>query len=97
MIGWSEHCIATHPSDFCVPLAALDAAVEIAGAQGGGTSRWKTFTCFRVITRKGKCPQAGELVVAVRIPAPRHAFPLSAGISSCANAHPMPLPWFQPP
>jgi xanthine dehydrogenase YagS FAD-binding subunit len=32
--GWSEHCIATHPSDFCVPLAALDAVVEIAGPDG---------------------------------------------------------------
>ncbi len=25
ILGWSEPCIATHPSDFCVPLAALDA------------------------------------------------------------------------
>jgi xanthine dehydrogenase YagS FAD-binding subunit len=32
ILGWSESCIATHPSDFCVPLAALDAVVEIAGA-----------------------------------------------------------------
>jgi xanthine dehydrogenase YagS FAD-binding subunit len=28
VLGWSESCIATHPSDFCVPLAALDAMVE---------------------------------------------------------------------
>jgi xanthine dehydrogenase YagS FAD-binding subunit len=31
VLGWSESCIATHPSDFCVPLAALDAVVEIEG------------------------------------------------------------------
>ena len=34
MLGWSEHCIATHPSDFCVPLVALDAVVEIEGPDG---------------------------------------------------------------
>ena len=34
VLGWSEHCIATHPSDFCVPLVALDAVVEIAGPAG---------------------------------------------------------------
>jgi xanthine dehydrogenase YagS FAD-binding subunit len=28
VLGWSESCIATHPSDFCVPLVALDAVVE---------------------------------------------------------------------
>ena len=27
VLGWSKACIATHPSDFCVPLAALDAVV----------------------------------------------------------------------
>ena len=34
VLGWSEHCIATHPSDFCVPLAALDAVIEVEGANG---------------------------------------------------------------
>ena len=31
-MGWSESCIATHPSDFCVPLVALDAIVEVEGS-----------------------------------------------------------------
>ena len=31
VLGWSESCIATNPSDFCVPLVAFDAVVEIAG------------------------------------------------------------------
>ncbi len=26
IFGWSDHCVATHPSDFCVPLVALDAS-----------------------------------------------------------------------
>src|ERR1700735_951949 len=34
ILGWSESCIATHPSDFCVALTALDAVVEIEGQDG---------------------------------------------------------------
>src|SRR6201988_5131357 len=34
ILGWSDACIATHPSDFCVPLAALDAVAEIEGRGG---------------------------------------------------------------
>ncbi|TCP76926.1 xanthine dehydrogenase YagS FAD-binding subunit [Rhizobium sp. PP-CC-2G-626] len=34
VLGWTEQCIATHPSDFCVPLAALGAVVEIQGVEG---------------------------------------------------------------
>ena len=34
ILGWSKSCIATHPSDFCVPLVALDAVVELEGGAG---------------------------------------------------------------
>ncbi len=34
ILGWSDACIATHPSDFCVPLVALGAIVEIEGRNG---------------------------------------------------------------
>src|SRR5271166_1168150 len=34
ILGWSTSCIATHPSDFCVALVALDAVVEIEGRAG---------------------------------------------------------------
>ena len=34
ILGTSEHCIATHPSDMCVALAALDARVLTAGRSG---------------------------------------------------------------
>src|ERR1700678_799693 len=34
ILGCSQNCIATHPSDFCVPLVALDAMVEIEGRAG---------------------------------------------------------------
>src|ERR1700704_1216177 len=34
ILGTSESCIATHPSDMCVALAALDATVHVAGPTG---------------------------------------------------------------
>lgn len=34
ILGTSEHCIATHPSDMSVALAALDATVHVSGADG---------------------------------------------------------------
>jgi xanthine dehydrogenase YagS FAD-binding subunit len=34
ILGQSEHCIATHPSDMCVALAALEAVVHVAGPGG---------------------------------------------------------------
>jgi xanthine dehydrogenase YagS FAD-binding subunit len=34
LFGTSEHCIATHPSDMCVALAALDATVHLASPAG---------------------------------------------------------------
>src|ERR1700722_16847638 len=34
ILGASEHCIATHPSDMCVALVALDAKVHLLGSQG---------------------------------------------------------------
>lgn len=34
VLGASEHCVATHPSDLAVALAALDATVELLGPDG---------------------------------------------------------------
>ncbi|MEM5786380.1 MAG: FAD binding domain-containing protein, partial [Syntrophobacteraceae bacterium] len=34
VLGTSEHCIASHPSDMCVALAALDAVVSVIGPGG---------------------------------------------------------------
>jgi xanthine dehydrogenase YagS FAD-binding subunit len=34
ILGASEHCIATHPSDMCVALAALEATVQVTGPKG---------------------------------------------------------------
>jgi xanthine dehydrogenase YagS FAD-binding subunit len=37
VLGTSEHCIATHPSDLAVALAAVDAAIHISGKAGDRT------------------------------------------------------------
>ena len=69
VLGWSEQCIATHPSDFCVALVALDAIVEIQGLSGRREVRLETF--YRA---PGDAPERetvlepGELVLAVRLP-----------------------------
>lgn len=34
IFGWSDKCVATHPSDMCVALAALDAVVKVRGTDG---------------------------------------------------------------
>jgi len=69
VLGWSEACIATHPSDFCVPLVALDAMVEIEGK--GGRREVSLEALHRL---PGDAPErdtvleAGDLIVAVRLP-----------------------------
>ena len=49
ILGASEDCVAVHPSDMCVALAALDAVVEVASPQG---QRQIPFTEFLPFTRK---------------------------------------------
>ncbi|MGZ8288174.1 MAG: FAD binding domain-containing protein [Telluria sp.] len=43
ILGASEHCIATHPSDMCVALAALDAVVHVQSGAGTRTIRFGDF------------------------------------------------------
>ena len=70
ILGWSESCIATHPSDFCVPLVALDAIVEVEGRAG------RREVPLEMLHRlPGDTPdrenvlERGEMIVAVRLPA----------------------------
>ncbi len=70
VLGWSEHCIATHPSDFCVPLVAFDAVVEIDGPQGRREVALEAFHLLPGNTPERESVLApGELIVAVRLPA----------------------------
>ncbi|MGO9117506.1 MAG: FAD binding domain-containing protein [Desulfomonilaceae bacterium] len=43
ILGTSEHCIATHPSDMCVALAALEAVVSVTGPSGERTTKFAEF------------------------------------------------------
>jgi xanthine dehydrogenase YagS FAD-binding subunit len=43
ILGASEQCIATHPSDMCVALAALDASIHVAGADGERVIAFEDF------------------------------------------------------
>src|SRR5258705_8847047 len=43
ILGTSDACIATHPSDMCVALAALDARVHVAGPSGERTMAFCGF------------------------------------------------------
>src|SRR5437016_488368 len=43
VLGTSEHCIATHPSDLAVALTALDATVHVRGPNGARTIPFGDF------------------------------------------------------
>ena len=43
ILGTSDACIATHPSDMCVALAALDATVHVTGPSGERTIPFADF------------------------------------------------------
>ena len=75
ILGWSEHCIATNPSDMCVPLLALGAVVEVEGADG---RRDIPLDAFHRLP--GDTPQVetvlarGELITGLRLPGDAAAF-----------------------
>ncbi|KQX63153.1 xanthine dehydrogenase family protein subunit M [Streptomyces sp. Root1310] len=78
ILGTSDACVATHPSDAAVAFAALEARVHLLGPDG---ARQVPFADF--LLRPGSTPQReqalrkGELITAVEIPAlPR---PLRSG------------------
>jgi CO/xanthine dehydrogenase FAD-binding subunit len=70
IFGHSDHCVATHPSDLAVALAAIDAVVRVVGPAGG---REIPLVDFHRLP--GDTPQhdtvleRDELIVAVDVPA----------------------------
>lgn len=69
VLGWSEHCIATHPSDLCVPLVALDAVVEIQGPDGPREVALEALHRLPDATpQQETILRPGELITAVRLP-----------------------------
>jgi xanthine dehydrogenase YagS FAD-binding subunit len=69
ILGHSEHCVATNPSDMAVPLAALDAVVRVVGPEGAREIPLAEFHRL-----PGDAPERdttlrkGELIVAVDLP-----------------------------
>ncbi|MDB5398063.1 MAG: Periplasmic aromatic aldehyde oxidoreductase binding subunit YagS, partial [Rhodopila sp.] len=79
ILGWSEHCIATHPSDFCVPLIAFDAVVEVEGASGRRDIPLENFHLLPGSTPERETMlKPGELITAVRLPAESAGFAANA-------------------
>jgi xanthine dehydrogenase YagS FAD-binding subunit len=69
VLGWSESCIATHPSDFCVPLVALDAVVEIEGKAGRREIPLEKFHRLPGDTPERETMlEPSEMIVALRLP-----------------------------
>ena len=70
ILGTSDACIATHPSDMCVALAALEAKVHVTGPAGERTIAFADFHRL-----PGDTPQIdtnlqpGEIVTAIELPA----------------------------
>jgi xanthine dehydrogenase YagS FAD-binding subunit len=69
ILGASDSCIATHPSDMCVALAALDASIDVEGPDGKRSIAMADFHRL-----PGDAPQydntmkAGELITSVTVP-----------------------------
>jgi xanthine dehydrogenase YagS FAD-binding subunit len=69
IFGWSEGCVATHPSDVAVALAALDATVRVLGPGGERTIPFQDFH-----TLPGSAPHLdnvlarGELITSIEVP-----------------------------
>ncbi|HEY8616497.1 xanthine dehydrogenase family protein subunit M [Phenylobacterium sp.] len=98
ILGASHACIATHPSDMAVALAALDAQVEVLSPAGGE----RRFPLLELHRLPGETPHVdthlvpGELITAVLLPPPpeggqvyrkaRDRASFAAGLASVAVA-----------
>jgi xanthine dehydrogenase YagS FAD-binding subunit len=71
ILGASEHCVATHPSDMAVAMSALDATVVVLGGRGE-----RTIPVVDLYRLPGDEPERdtvlehGELITAVELPPP---------------------------
>jgi xanthine dehydrogenase YagS FAD-binding subunit len=69
ILGASESCIATHPSDMCVALAALDATVRVQGTRGERTIPFADFHRLPGNTPHEETSlRSDELITAIHLP-----------------------------
>ena len=75
IFGWSNDCVAVHPSDMCVALVALDAVVRVVGPDG--KERSIPFANYHRLPEdrpsKDNTLEPGEVVVAIELPKNRLA------------------------
>lgn len=75
IFGWSDKCVAVHPSDMCVALAAIGATIEV--LQPDGSARMIEFTDFHRLPgdqpEKDTNLMPGELITAIHLPEPAFA------------------------
>jgi len=73
IFGWSKSCVATHPSDMCVALAALEATLTVQAPDG--SERTIDFTDFHRLPgsspEKDNTLEPGELITAIDLPKPQ--------------------------
>jgi xanthine dehydrogenase YagS FAD-binding subunit len=70
ILGTSEHCIATHPSDMCVALAALEAKVHVTGPAGERTIALDDFHRLPGDTpERDTNLEPNEIITAIELPA----------------------------
>ncbi|ADB38390.1 FAD binding domain-containing protein [Spirosoma linguale] len=70
ILGASNHCIATHPSDMCVALAALEAEVRVTGSNGERTIPFSEFHRLPGDTPNiDNTLEPGELITSIDLPA----------------------------
>ncbi|WP_428657548.1 FAD binding domain-containing protein [Runella sp.] len=69
IFGANDQCIAVHPSDMCIAMAALDAAVTVAGPKGERKILFADFHRLPGDTPwKDNTLQPGELILSVELP-----------------------------
>ena len=70
IFGWSESCVATHPSDLAVALTALDATVHVRGLHGDRVIAFSEFHRLPGDTpEKDNVLERGELIFGIEVPA----------------------------
>src|SRR5262249_21363994 len=70
ILGTSDQCIAVHPSDMCVALAALDAVVRVTGKNGDRTIAFADFHRLPGNTPETDANlQPGEIITSIDLPA----------------------------
>lgn len=69
ILGWSDKCVAVHPSDMCVALAALDATVIVQGISGERRIDFKEYHRLPGDTpEKDNNLEPTEVIKAIEIP-----------------------------